>query len=304
MRPRHDNESLRDTILAGIRHARFSAGVVCPRCASDRVRRWGSFSGRQRYHCRGCRRTFSDLTLTPAAYSKRIACWNAYPAALAAAVSVRRAAAFTGIHPCTAFRWRHRLLAEAVARTPETLVGWTEIACVAFAYSEKGRRTHTDQRRGAASSRLVADPHQRTVANVVIACDRKGNVVSAIASVGTMHGMTAWTLEPVLRGRSAGPVAWIAREGHLGPVCRVARRFGGTFHDARAAGRRNRPLIHVQTVAEYTRQLRAWMPRFRGVATRYLSNYLTWHRVLDRTRRIGFQNLVLMWPVGPVRART
>jgi hypothetical protein len=39
--------------------------------------------------------------------------------------------------------------------------------------------------------------------------------------------------------------------------------------------------IHVQNVNAYHQRLRQWLSRFRGVASRYLPNYLGWHRTLD-----------------------
>jgi hypothetical protein len=40
-------------------------------------------------------------------------------------------------------------------------------------------------------------------------------------------------------------------------------------------------VIHVQNVNAYTRRLKQWMARFNGVATKYLTSYLGWHRMLD-----------------------
>ena len=39
---------------------------------------------------------------------------------------------------------------------------------------------------------------------------------------------------------------------------------------------------HVQSVNRYDSSLKSWMTRFRGVATKYLANYLGWRRLLDR----------------------
>ncbi|MDF1481092.1 hypothetical protein [Extensimonas sp. H3M7-6] len=41
---------------------------------------------------------------------------------------------------------------------------------------------------------------------------------------------------------------------------------------------------HVQSVNRYDSSLKSWMARFRGVATKYLANYLGWRRLLDRFR--------------------
>jgi hypothetical protein len=42
--------------------------------------------------------------------------------------------------------------------------------------------------------------------------------------------------------------------------------------------------FHIQNVNAYDSRLKGWMFRFRGVATRYLPNYLGWHRMLDKWR--------------------
>lgn len=39
---------------------------------------------------------------------------------------------------------------------------------------------------------------------------------------------------------------------------------------------------HVQSVNRYDASLKTWMARFKGVATKYLPNYLGWRRLLDR----------------------
>ena len=50
-----------------------------------------------------------------------------------------------------------------------------------------------------------------------------------------------------------------------------------------AAGVRVRDgAFHVQNVNAYHGRLKGWMVRFKGVATRYLPNYLGWRRALER----------------------
>jgi hypothetical protein len=42
--------------------------------------------------------------------------------------------------------------------------------------------------------------------------------------------------------------------------------------------------IHVQNVDAYHQRLKAWLQRFRDVASRCLPNYLGWRRALDSDR--------------------
>jgi len=46
-------------------------------------------------------------------------------------------------------------------------------------------------------------------------------------------------------------------------------------------------IYHVQNVNSYHSRLRDWLKRFRGVSTRYLNNYLWWHRFMDMNRRMA-----------------
>ncbi len=43
-------------------------------------------------------------------------------------------------------------------------------------------------------------------------------------------------------------------------------------------------LYHLQNVNNYHSQLKGWMQRFNGVATKYLDHYLSWFQFLDIVR--------------------
>ncbi len=47
-------------------------------------------------------------------------------------------------------------------------------------------------------------------------------------------------------------------------------------------GKRRRGVHHIQNVNASTSQLKQWMRRFNGVATKYLDSYLGRHRMNDR----------------------
>jgi len=292
-------------LLEELRAARFALGLHCPRCGCGRVHRWGSFSGRQRYLCLGCKRTFSDLTRTPAAYSKKLLLWRGYGQCMAEALSVRRAARRVQIHPATAFRWRHALLGALLQREPdERLAGWIELCSLALPYSEKGRRrrrmTVNGARRRPAAPVAPEAWTARLVARVLIACDRRGRTATGTAGIGAAARIPSHEIERILHGRVDGPAQIVAADGPLSPAATAARRAGWRFHDARArAGVRPRSLVHVHAARAYGARLLDWLDRFRGVATRYLPNYLAWHNVLDRQWRRLVQVEVLRWPMEP-----
>src|SRR5690349_18636323 len=117
----------------------FTAAPRCPHCAATALQRWGHASGLRRYRCAACRRTFNALTGTSLARLRKKACWPRYGEALAAGMTLAKAAAHCGVHLSTSFRWRHRFL-RAPAATREALGGVVEADETSFRRSHKGSR--------------------------------------------------------------------------------------------------------------------------------------------------------------------
>ena len=82
----------------------------CPHCASREIVGWGRSDGLLRYRCKSCRRTFNALTKTPMAHLRKKESGWITPSAMIEGKSLAKTAALCGIHPTTAFRWRHRFL--------------------------------------------------------------------------------------------------------------------------------------------------------------------------------------------------
>jgi transposase-like protein len=93
--------------------------LQCPRCQSQDVDPWGQYHyrpGLKRYWCRGCRRTFNDLTETLFAHSKRsLPHWILATFLLCLSCSSRRIARELGVHIRTSYRWCWRLRNAAVS---------------------------------------------------------------------------------------------------------------------------------------------------------------------------------------------
>ena len=61
-----------------------------------------------------------------------------------------------------------------------------------------------------------------------------------------------------------------------------AKKSGIKHEVIYSKGPRARGAFHMQNVNAYDSRLKEWMRRFHGVATKYLSNYLGWRRMLER----------------------
>lgn len=258
--------------FAEYRQLRFEDGVRCPRCGGSGMG-WGGFSGRKRYRCRSCRRTFSDFTATPLAYLKKVDRWPRHCASVRRGETLRHEAASLRIDRQTAFRWRHRLLAALDDSDAARLVGLVAVRRWPFALSHKGSRSvEVPRRRGyplgwrALSAPSVwaifAESDDRRIASRLVG-QRWPSVAEYERALGSR----------IERHLLIPRMAMLAAAGR--------RRGRHRLPDARERMRRER------SVSGYVLHMRRWLRRFRGVATRYLGNYLAWHRFLEMTKRVG-----------------
>jgi transposase-like protein len=255
--------------------ARFCKAPQCPYCQSASIKKWGSANRLQRYRCKMCKVTFNALTGTPLAQLHKRELWQAHAGAFNEGISVRKAAVRLDVDPTTAFRWRHRFLKAIKALLPTTLQGTIEADETYFLYSEKGSH-HLDRpartRGGKASKRGLSDEQ----VPVLIARDRTKATADRILddrSEKSIAGLLGPLIAPDAILVSDGAHAYRAFADranilHVGLVISQGQRRWGVYH--------------VQNVNAYTSQLKRWMRRFNGVATKYLDSYLGWHRMNDR----------------------
>ncbi len=263
----------------------------CPRCDGTRHFRHGQANGLQRYRCRDCGRTFNDLSGTPLARLRMREKWLDYLATVRNSKPVRTAAAETGVHRNTAFRWRHRFLDRVKQDLPQRLHGIVEADEMFILESQKGSRKldRPARKRGGSAGR-------RGISNeldcVLVARDRGGQTIGAHVGRGALK--TAH-LERHLLPRLDRQVLLVSDSN---AAYRAFSNKHGIAHQAvnlRAGQRVRRSAagaIHVQNVNAFHQRLRQWLARFHGVASRYLPNYLGWHRALDRGRVTSAEQLL------------
>lgn len=261
---------------------RLSAKPICPKCGNEHIVCWGSASRLQRYRCQGCKATFNALTGTPLARLRHKEKWLEYSQQLIDGRSVRYSADTCGVHRTTAFRWRHRFLTEPNTHKPEQLKGIVEADETFFRESFKGKRhgmTRPPYQRGTAASKRGVSDEQIPV----LVCRDRSDCTSDYVLERDDAAHISEALGPILAPDSI--------------LCSDSSKAMGAA--ARTIGVTHRPInvsagihviakvYHIQNVNAYDSRLKVWMRRFHGVATRYLSNYLGWQRILDAaTERI------------------
>ena len=190
-----------------------------------------------------------------------------------------KAAALTGIHRTTSFRWRHRFLFETKNDRPGKLAGIVEADETYLLESQKGSRhlTRPARRRGGvAHTRGITHEHDC----LLVARDRGKGTRDWVAGRGQITEVKLHnTLRPVL-----DPAAVLVSDGAAAyrsfTLAAEIRHEPINVH----AGILVRGEFHIQNVNSYHSRFHRWLAPFNGVASRYLVNYLGWRHALDGDR--------------------
>ena len=264
---RSEGEASKAAIELGVDEARR-----CPHCSSEGAVSRGMARGLRRYQCKGCGRTFNALSGTPLSGLHHKERWLSFGASLAKGETVKASAARCDVAVSTAFRWRHRFLAAARSDS-EVLKGIVEADETYVLESRKGARglgRKARRRGGKAKKRGLS----REQVPVLMAADRSGTTVSAVLPRVDAAALTA-ALDPVV----AKDALLVSDGGASYPPCAAAL---GVSHEAlnRSMGERVRGDLHVQTVNSRHSRLKDFLRPRRGIATRYLDNYLSWFHLV------------------------
>jgi transposase-like protein len=273
--PRHAAGRGSTTRVADLGQCRVDS-VGCPHCGNHEVVRWGQASDLPGYRCKACLRTFNALTKTPLGKLRMKDKWTAQADAMIDGVSLAKAARRCGVHPTTAFRWRHRFLAALSGDKPKGLSGIVEGDETFILESFKGKRSglpRKSRKRGGKSAKRGLSAEQIPV---IVARDRNGATTDAVLP----------RLDRVSIAAALGGIITPANEfccdGGTAIVA-FARRAGIAAHVLPKPGKptRQAPDYHLNNVNAYHGRLKEWLRRFHGVATKNLPNYLGWRRALE-----------------------
>ena len=290
---------LQDALRPAIGFERVCAAIAqarprpsCPACQASAPYRHGQDRGVQRYRCRACRTTFTALSGTPLSRLRHRAKWLDYLDKMLDTKSVRASAAAVGVHRNTSFRWRHRFLGLTKHDRAQRLAGIAEADELFLLESQKGARKldrPARRRGGVAATRGITHEH----VCILVARDRTGQTLDFVT------GRAAVTKQQLHRhlGPRLDADVLLVTDAHA--AYRAFAREAGIAHACVNLRReeRVRGAVHVQNVNAYHQRFRQWLARFRGVASRYLPNYLGWRWALDG-ERIGSPERLLRAALG------
>jgi transposase-like protein len=249
----------------------------CLHCGSTTVVKNGHSCGLQRYRCRACKRTFNATTGTPLAGLHSKERFFQQGDCLAKGLTVRQAAEELGVATSTAFRLRHRFLTAVVAHQPTQVSGLLEADETYFRHSQKGTRGLARKPRGRGGKTEARESREDLVPVLVGQLRGSHHIVDRV-----LTAMTADQATDALKS-VVGPDTLLCTDGS-GAFRKAAATLGVTAKSIAVSydGRVLEGVYHVQTVNNYHERLKGWVNgSLRGVATKYMPNYLAWMRTWE-----------------------
>jgi transposase-like protein len=268
--------------LAVIETVRKSA--PCPTCHSPGAVKNGHARGLQRYLCRPCGRTFSKATGSPLSHLRKKNRFIEQGRVMAAGMTLRDAAAEMGVAVSTAFRWRHRFLQSAQTHQGRALSGLLEADETFFRENSKGRHTlkrKARNRGGARMMRSKGKPAEADQVSVLVLRMRgqpytADHVLPEVSTTEIVNALREMVAPDALLCVDGGG-AFRTVEKELMVKVEAVPVYGTTHTRAGPDA-----VYHVQSVNNYHERLKSWInAELRGVATKYLPNYLAWMRMFE-----------------------
>lgn len=259
----------------------------CPHCNHERLHKDGHASGLQRWRCTKCGKSFNALTNTPLARLRHREKWAKNAEAMSAGLPVRKTAKICDVHPNTSFRWRHRFLDYHRSAQYANLTGIAECDTTYFRHSEKGSKTLKREPRKRGKS-LAKSGRNRQLVAILTLRSRAGKGADRLA-IGKQRSAA----EDLFKLHLRADTLLITDGDH--ELCNAAKARNIVTHLAlpgsESRGVKGSP-FHLQVSNAFHSSLKTWMARFNGVATKYLENYVGWHRHLSEGSYIDEESFI------------
>lgn len=248
----------------------------CPHCESRNFVGYGTDKGSRRFKCKECKRTFTEYTGTWLArlHDKQLAAQ--YVEYLLDEKGIIKISEELKIANQTSFDWRHKFLSAFENIDKEIFKGVTESDEAFFLFSEKGRKNiekrKARKRGGKSEKRGISDEQVA----VIVTADRKQELD---LKVSTMGRITRKDIENAI-GNRIGKETILCTDSHVSyKSFALSKKL--EHHTIKASLKEyvKEKVYHVQTVNSLDSRLKPWINlHFKGVATKYLQNYLNWFK--------------------------
>ena len=249
----------------------LSTAPICPRCRCEYVTKAGVHNGRQVYKCKNCKYQFRETAKSLVYYSHKYYLLVDYIKCMLEGKSLRACAREVGISLPTSFKWRHKILAAIQGLEGGiNFTGITETDELLMEYSEKGRKFKTLEEKEQAMKTV----HPNVA--VLVMTDREGNLL--FKHTGEHKVQNSQIKEELKRRVSENNlICFKPNEEFQQAVKESSSKKVLVMHKTKGLS-----IYSVNVAEKKITNFLVWMMRFRGVATKYLQNYLMWFVIMNK----------------------
>jgi len=268
----------KEQLLSAISKIIFAKTDGCPHCTSKKVAKYGKYKGKQRYMCNNCGKTFNDFTNSPLSNSKKPKeLWLEYTRCMISRLSIRKTAKLVNLNIATSFFWRHKILeAVKISLSSDQLQGVIEADETYLRLNFKGNHKKFVLPRAPYKSgekcKMIISKEKVCIAG---ALDNGGSIVMDIMCLGKISPVE---LTKFYNGH-------VAAGSILCTDCQMSYvKFAKDLklkHVRIISGEFNHKPYTIKHVKGLQNKLMQWLRIFKGVATKYLSNYLHWFKLVQ-----------------------
>ena len=252
----------------------------CPHCQSTHFVKNGTKCDNQRYLCRDCKKSFVEQTGTILYGSQKdIEVWEKYIHCMIEKYPLRKCAEICEINLATAFAWRHKILDALQKMMNEVeLDGVVQADETYSTISYKGNHKNFNLPRPAHKRGTRATKRGISKEQVCVPCGVNLNGKS-IARISNLGKPSLKDLQKVLNGKIAKDSVFVTDS--LRPYQKLSLDMN-LSHIRIPRGKRAVGTFNIQTINSYHSRLKNMIVhRFKGVATKYLNNYLAYHNFVN-----------------------
>ncbi len=276
-------EFLNENRLTALDYQRIkilSTAPICPRCNCEYVTKAGISDDRQVYKCKKCGYRFRETAKSLVYYSHKYYLLMDYIKCMLEGKSLRACAREVGISLPTSFKWRHKILSAIQGLEGGiNFSGITEADELLMQYSEKGRRYKTLEEKEQAMNTV------HTKVAVLVMTDREGNLL--FKHTGENRVQNSQIKEELKRRVSEKNLICFKPNDEFQQAVSQSpsKKVIVKSPTEKVLIRRKTKGLAVYSVNIVEKKITdflIWMIRFRGVATKYLQNYLMWFVVMNK----------------------
>ena len=249
----------------------LSTAPICPRCRCEYVTKAGVHNGRQVYKCKNCKYQFRETAKSLVYHLHKYPLILDYLKCMLEGKSLRACAREVGISLPTSFRWRHKILSAIQGLEGGiNFSGITEADELLLQYSEKGRRYKTFEEKEQAMKTVYPN------VAVLVMTDREGNLL--FKHTGENRVQNSQIKEELKRRVSENNlICFKPNDEFKQAVMESPGKKVIVRHKTKGLA-----IYSVNVAEKKITNFLVWMMRFRGVATKYLQNYLMWFVIMNK----------------------